>query len=195
VRTLGKQLAVGVILASVGFMAFVPISRLSLQPESRIWVKGTSTVRDYTCSARTIAADVVTSESAEPALPLDRLVQRAEVTVAIAGIDCGNGTMNDHMRKALRITDHPQVSFQLENYAIENDNALRLTGILTMAGRALPVEFTGTVTEREDGMVRVEATRQIRMTEWGIKPPTLMLGTLKVHDPVTIGVDLLLKRP
>jgi len=27
-----------------------------------------------------------------------------------------------------------------------------------------------------------------------VKPPTLMLGTMKVHDPVTIGFDVALQR-
>jgi hypothetical protein len=31
------------------------------------------------------------------------------------------------------------------------------------------------------------------MTEWGLKPPTLMLGTMKVGDRVKVGFDLLLK--
>jgi polyisoprenoid-binding protein YceI len=102
--------------------------------------------------------------------------------------------MNEHLRKALKANDNPQLSFALESYATEVDGSIRLIGQLTMAGRALPVEFSGTVTEKEGGLVRVEASRQIRMTDWGIKPPTLFVGTLRVHDPVTIGVDVLLKR-
>jgi hypothetical protein len=31
------------------------------------------------------------------------------------------------------------------------------------------------------------------MTEFGVKPPTLMLGTMKVGDKVKVGFDLYLK--
>jgi hypothetical protein len=30
------------------------------------------------------------------------------------------------------------------------------------------------------------------MTEYGVKPPSLMLGTMKVGDPVTVSFDLVL---
>ena len=32
------------------------------------------------------------------------------------------------------------------------------------------------------------------MTEWGMKPPSLMLGTMKVRDEVSIHVDVALTR-
>jgi hypothetical protein len=31
------------------------------------------------------------------------------------------------------------------------------------------------------------------MTEWGVRPPTLMLGTMRVNPAVTIGFDVVLK--
>lgn len=31
------------------------------------------------------------------------------------------------------------------------------------------------------------------MTEFGVKPPRLMLGTLKVHDNVTVFFDVVFK--
>jgi polyisoprenoid-binding protein YceI len=188
-----KKLAAGVILSSLLIAAFVAVTDLPVQPESRIWVKGSSTVRDYTCNAKTIDANVIAQEAETATLPLDRLVRTAQVNIPVASLECGNGTMNEHMRKALKAVDNPRLNFALDSYTIEG-SAIRLTGTLTMAGRVQPAEFSGTITEKEGGIVRVEATRQLRMTEWGIKPPSLMLGALKVHDPVTIGVDILLKR-
>ena len=171
-----------------------PLNNLALQPESRIWVKGSSTVRDYTCNAKTIDAAILTKQTEGPALPLQQLVENARVSVAVATLECGNDKMNEHMRKALKATENPQLVFELTGYQIGDAGAITLNGKLTLAGRALPVEISGTITEQEGGLMRVSATKPIKMTEWGIKPPTLMLGTLKVHDPVTIGLDIMLKR-
>src|SRR5262245_32822711 len=96
------------VAASLALSAFVLPSHVSLQPASRIWVKGSSTVRDYTCTAKTIAANISTEPTASAAdtpVPLERLVRSAHVSVPVADIDCGNGTMNEHMRKALRIAE------------------------------------------------------------------------------------------
>jgi hypothetical protein len=39
----------------------------------------------------------------------------------------------------------------------------------------------------------VKGSHEIRMKEYGLKPPTLMLGTLKVDERVKVSFDLLLK--
>ena len=46
---------------------------------------------------------------------------------------------------------------------------------------------------RADGALRVTGKVPITMTEWGIKPPTLMMGTIKVGQVVTVQFDLLLQ--
>jgi polyisoprenoid-binding protein YceI len=129
----------------------------------------------------------------EPTVPLGALVQAAEVTIAVETLDCANGTMNGHMRKALRMDDHPRITFTLKGYTIEGALAT-LDGSLAMAGRTNPVRIVATVSEGEGGVVSVRAEHELRMTEWGIKPPSLMLGTMKVHDPVTIHFDVALTR-
>jgi hypothetical protein len=38
----------------------------------------------------------------------------------------------------------------------------------------------------------VQGVHELNMTEWGIRPPRLMLGTLRVHEDVQVHFDLLL---
>jgi len=53
--------------------------------------------------------------------------------------------------------------------------------------------MTVEASEGASGMLHVVGTHELRMTEWGLKPPTLMLGTMKVDERVKVGFDLLLK--
>ena len=188
--------AVAIPLVALGFdlAAAQPLNNLPLQPESRIWVKGSSTLRDFTCNANVVGATIEAGAPETAALSLPQLVRSALVNVAVSGIECGNGTMNEHMRKALKAAENPVLTFELTGYDVADAGAITLKGNLTMAGRTLPTEINGTISEVEGGLVRVAASRQLKMTEWSIKPPTLMLGTLKVHDTVTIGLDILIKR-
>jgi hypothetical protein len=39
----------------------------------------------------------------------------------------------------------------------------------------------------------VKASKVINMKEWGVKPPSLMMGTMKVKENVTVGFDVALK--
>lgn len=164
---------------------------LTLQPDSKVWVMGTSSVRDFRCTSTALQSKIE-APSAPATLPLGELVKSAVVEVPVAQLDCGNGTMNGHMRKALKSEEFPNLKYELTSYTIAGDE-ITLKGMLTIAGQTQPVEMKGNVAE-EGSIVRASATQQIKMTEWGVKPPSLMFGTMKVHDPVTIGFDIALQR-
>jgi polyisoprenoid-binding protein YceI len=66
-----------------------------------------------------------------------------------------------------------------------------MTGPLTIAGQSRDVTINGTAV-RENGRLRVTGSKQLTMTEFGVQPPRLMAGTMRVHAPVTIGFDVVL---
>ena len=160
---------------------------VSLEPDSTLVVEGTSTVRDYRCGAGSMESTITT----RPDAAIDGLVESARVSIPVAQLECGNGKMNDHMRKALKANDHPNVIFQLTSYTVNGSDAV-IAGELTIAGTTKRIEMPATI-QNEDVALLVQATKQINMSEWGVKPPSLMLGTLKVRDAVTIKFDVSLK--
>jgi hypothetical protein len=162
-------------------------TNISLEPTSKVWVEGTSTVRGFKCNASEITSALVTSGTPEIA----SLVDAAEVTIPVAKLDCGNNTMNEHMRKALKSPQNPSIEFKLTSYKVAGSTAT-LLGTLAMAGVTKDIEIPGTV-QQEGSLVRVKASKQINMTQWGVKPPSLMMGTMKVKENVTVGFDVTLK--
>ena len=166
--------------------------QLPLQPDSKIWVAGGSTVRDWKCSATKIDAVVMAPTPETQKLTVGEFVSRAELAVPVAQLDCGNGKMNEHMRKALNEKQFSAVQFKLGDYTVNGEDVL-LKGEMTIAGKTLPVSFPGKVTD-VGGTVRAVGSQKVKMTEWGVKPPTLMMGTLKVKDDISIGFDVVLKR-
>ena len=189
----GWSAAAVVAVSASALGAGVALDRKPLNPESRLWVEGTATTKSYKCEAGVLDSEVATTAPEPAVLPLDQLVASAIVVIPVDGLDCGNGTMNGHMRKALKMAEHPTIEFHLDSYTVDGADAV-LTGSLLIAGTENPVEIPATIGEEAEGIVRVKATKQIRMTEWGVKPPSLLLGTMKVRDPVDIHFDVTLKR-
>lgn len=174
-------------------------SRLQLQPESRLWFKGSSTVRGFECKATSIEGRSVL-EVASGARSVEALGKaNADVTLEfpVAALDCDNGTMNDHMHKALEASKHPVITYRHKAHEIvpTGDGAARakLTGSLTIAGQERDIVMEAEATLAEDGALRLQGSHELDMTEWGVKPPRLMLGSLKVHDVVTIFFDFTLR--
>ncbi len=171
---------------------------LTLQPESRLWIKGTSTVRSFECRAGAIEAKVESTGPGATAALLGgaKAVTSAEVTIPAAQLDCNNGTMNGHMKKALKAAEHPVIRFRIANYtlakAAEGMKA-DLTGTLSLGGVEKPITVSAIGKDEGDGKLRVIGSYELKMTEYGLKPPTLMMGTMKVNERVNVGFDLLLK--
>jgi polyisoprenoid-binding protein YceI len=163
-------------------------STTSFEPSSTVWVQGDSTVRGFTCVATQLTSALKTTESTE----LASLVEDATVAIPVGKLDCGNGKMNEHMRKALKVEQNPNIEFKLASYSIDGNRAV-LKGNLTIAGSSKDVEIGGTVLQ-EEGLVQVSAQKQIVMSEWGVKPPSLMMGTMKVKDKVTVGFNVKFQR-
>jgi hypothetical protein len=170
---------------------------LVLQPQSRLWVEGTSTVRSFSCKAGEVHALVETSgPNAVPALLTgEKGVKTVHVTVPAEQMDCGNGTMNEHMKKALKASENPTIAFTLSNYDITPSTdgiAGTITGALALGGATKPITLKATG-KTEGGMLHVSGIYDLRMTDYGLKPPTLMFGRIKVGETVKVNFDLLLK--
>jgi polyisoprenoid-binding protein YceI len=171
------------------------IDALRLKPESKLWFDGTSTVRNWSCKAPQIQA-AIDAEAAAPAAVLEgrKAVRTVDLTFPVATLDCENRTMNNHMRNALNAEQHQTIRFVLSDYTLARaaNTTGRLQGQLTINGQTraitVPVQFTDAA-----GALRATGSYPLPMTQWGVQPPRLMMGTLKVGDTVTVNFDLLLQ--
>ena len=158
----------------------------------RITISGGSTLRDWSCDVSRFDA-TVRSPVAGEALTLPSGRERATFLVPVNGIDCRNRTMNSHLREALHGERHPEIRFELTGYTLGAGSTLSALGNLTIAGRTTPVAVEA-AWSMSGANLRVQGSRTLRMTELGVQPPTLMLGTLKVHDEITIAFDLVIQQ-
>lgn len=161
---------------------------MSLSSSSKIWFDGTSNVKSFSCSAKKIDLDVVSNAGVSATNP----VKSASLSIPVALLDCKNGTMNGHMRDALKADKNPAITWKLASYRVEG-TAVVLAGTLTIAGRENPIELHGTGVA-DNGTISFKGTKVLRMTEYGVKPPSLMFGTMKVADPITVSFDLVLNQ-
>lgn len=175
-----------------------PSNEIDLQPESKLWVDGTSSVRGYQCRALALNATLRSENgnAVQAILAGEKAVSAADLTIEAARLECGNGTMNGHMRKALKAEANPAISFTMASYELQKDSdtlRIQISGDLTIGGTAKTVELRALAKDGGDGTLLVEGSHELKMTEYALKPPTLMFGTLKVHDKVKVGFSLVLK--
>lgn len=185
-------------LVSIGAQAPAPTPvpetvRLVLRPGSRLWLEGDSNVHAWTCDATAFTPELRIERPSRDQ-PLAR-VEKAVLDVPVAKIDCGHGKMNENLRKALKANDYPSITFVVtgaEFVDTGDQGAIELlaTGHLYVAGEGREIKFQVSGTDTGDGALRIRGRVGIKMTDYGIQPPTAMLGVLKTKDDVMILFDL-----
>ena len=175
-------------------------TRLDLGPQSRLWIAGTSTVRAFECKAAIVEATVedAGTGTVEAVLSGRKAVRSVSLTVPAAKLDCGNGKMNEHMLKALKAEEFPTITFRLSNYDLvkaTGETRADLKGELTIGGVTKTVTIDAVGKQLAGGALSVTGSHSVRMTEYGLKPPTLMMGALKVGDKIDVNFELVLIEP
>lgn len=89
----------------------------------------------------------------------------------------------------LRSGRHPRISFT--SAAVEGDGRRgTVSGDLTIVGKTRPCVLAVTIAKSSTAGVRVTARTMIRQTDFGIKPFSTFLGTLRVRDVVELTVKV-----
>lgn len=189
-------LALAIVLPASGAWT-VANEMLVLQPQSRLWIDGTSSIRSFSCKAGEVnaAVEAVGPNAIAQLLSGEKGVKTVRVTVPADLLDCGNGTMNEHMRKAIKLSEHKSIEFRLSDYEVAKSTESvsgTINGTLLLGGVTKPITLKAEG-EAQGGMLHVTGSYELDMTEYGLKPPTLMFGRIKVGKTVKVNYDLLLK--
>ena len=192
-------------LASIGTNAVAqdtPSTKMSLRPESKITLAGGSNLHDWACKSTEFNATIEVSPAfqAEPLTQVEKPMSKVAVTIPVKSLDCGKGKMNDNMYKALKANEFPNITYVLGSYTIDSETTTadafvaRTTGELEVAGKKVTVEIPVTGTRLDGGAARGEGSVKLLMTDFGIKPPTALLGTLRTKNAIEVSFKVLLDK-
>lgn len=187
--------------AFAAVMVLAPVrmasEQLVVQPQSKVWVEGTSTIKSFQCTVQdfklTVNAEGTGAVGA--VLTAQKAVRTVELTVPAAKIECGNGTMNDHMRKALKVDENPTIRFTLASYDVAKagDGVQgTMRGSLALGGAQHPIDISAVATDAGNGAMRIVVGYEVALSAFDLKRPSLMLGRIKVGDKVQVKFDLVL---
>jgi hypothetical protein len=173
--------------------------RITLAPSSQLMLRGKSTLHDYAIAATRIQLAVELAESLPAgASALGRLAQPGAVksivlTVPVEAMKSEKNGLDKNMHKALKAAENPNIVFRLTSppAASADGTTYRVAGELELAGRSQAIEVDVRASETPDGIV-LEGSKALLMSDFGIKPPSMFLGTLKTADRVVVEWRLVL---
>lgn len=167
---------------------------------SSLVISGTSTVHDWEVNTGLIPGTLKLPKG----YPLDPEIAVipelsedpvAEIQLMVRSIKSGKKRMDEVMHTAMKMADFPRVTYELtslkpDNKEREAGDPLRFLskGKLTVSGEEKELEFPVVFKELEDGSHEIIGETEVKMTDFGIKPPRpkIALGLIKTGDDVTI---------
>ncbi|HVE13432.1 MAG TPA: YceI family protein [Elusimicrobiota bacterium] len=165
-------------------------ARLALQPQSRLWLEGTSTLHAYSSTATRIELAGEAQDASADGLLREGGTRGFAVTIPVSALKSGESGLDKNMYKALKAKEFPAIVFRLSSYQASG-GAIKAKGRLTIAGTEKDIELEAQAVPSGDAL-EVRGRQALLMTDYGIAPPKLMGGLLKTGDKVVIGYDLVL---
>ncbi|WP_163325898.1 YceI family protein [Draconibacterium mangrovi] len=182
----------------ISLFAFLLASNLSVaqvsyeenESNSKLMVTGTSSIHDWEMAIEDY--DCLVSASADENQQIS--IESIKFSCLAESITSDNKIMDNKAHKALDSDDHPKISFSADATVSATTNSLTKTkGKLQIAGKEKEVELEFTVAEAKDDQFKVSGKISVKMSDFGIEPPTAMMGTLKTGDEVFIHFDIVLQ--
>ena len=106
----------------------------------------------------------------------------------------GHDAMDKNAYKALKIDKTASINYIATSATVTPlstaDFLVKSQGKLTIAGVTLDTEISATCKINSDKTISIMGSKKISMKEFGMAPPSFMMGTIKTGNDVTLKFDL-----
>jgi polyisoprenoid-binding protein YceI len=185
-----------VLLFSVNGFSQATANSYKILSNSTMTLYGTSTLHSFTVNADEISG-YITMQEQENGFQLGQST-KLDVTIPVKELKTEKESMNDNMYDALKADDNPNITYMLQSInpteipcSTKDSVEIKTTGILTIAGVSKTVDVDVYGSRTKSGDIEFKGEKKVKMTDFGVKPPTMFFGTIKVGDEITVAFDLL----
>ncbi len=158
----------------------------TLSKEYTVGIHGTSNLHDWEEKVLTVTGDGIVNWNGDATFDLHAL----NIKMEVHSIKSTEGSMMDkNTYKALKADNYPQITFTLitpVKAVPAGTHSIAANVNLSIAGITKAIDMTVTSAATANGNITFEGSKTIKMTDYGIKPPVALFGTMKTGNEITI---------
>lgn len=185
-KTKTKLIAV-ITLVVAFYSGSVSAQTLKLNPKFNLTIAGTTNVHDYETKVTQMNGEIVLNGSKQ--------VKSLVVNIPVKSIKSKEKLMDTKTYEAFNADTYPNISFKMTDLQSLQMNgadvSVALTGNLTINGTTRKVTLKSNGKEVKPGLYQFKGAIALKMTDFNMKPPTAMMGMMKVGDGVTLKYDVM----
>ena len=154
-----------------------------------VTIHGTSNLHDWDENIETVSGNATISWNEDKSFDLDAI----NIKMNVYSIKSHEGSfMNNNTYKALKAEKNPVITFILRSpvksiKANSIGNNVFMAGSLTIAGVTKNITMQVKLVMDGQGKLAIEGSQIIKMTDYGVTPPTALFGAIRARDSITLG--------
>ena len=168
-----------------------------VKPTSGLKVHGTTNVNSFVCKVPSIGCyDTITLNNLSS---LHGLQIDADLNIPINLFNCGNRIMTNDLKKTLKSEDFPNMKITFKKIEsslskISTNKTVKVNTVIELAGveKTVDVEFLAVFASQNK--IELSGHKVICFSDFHLKPPVKMGGTIKVRDQLNVELNLLLEK-
>ncbi len=182
-----KLLVVSVLSAVIALSATAQKDFVLDSDNSKLFITGTSSVHDWEMEAETFSCETTIKLSDQTVSAIETI----DFAAKVADLESGKRIMDNKAHDALEEKRHPQITFTFKSGDPVNisEGKAKFAGTLKIAGKSRKVELAANFKQISSNRFSVSGNVPLKMTDFGIDPPTAMLGTLQTGDEIAVKFD------
>ena len=185
-KRLISLLVATVLTVAIGLPSSLAQTKYVMEGEQELAVIGSSTLHNWEMVTYTATGEGLFW------IENEKIVKTQDLTISfeVVSLESGKGRIMDrNARRALKAEEHPRITFELLSIAIDEEGQQKAYGNLTAAGVTKPLSFNMSYLFN-DKLLEVRARTSFLLTDFEIKPPVALAGTLRTGDAVSLDVVL-----
>jgi hypothetical protein len=165
---------------------------------SDFYINGETNVNQFECGLKQInssAPIIIFSTWSEGTILFEGLMLKYQ----ISNFKCEIAAMNKDLHSTLNANEYPNLYLKINDIQIHKDNTeierLRVSSnvSITLSGKEVDYEIkNGEVINYSESLLSLSGKQSLKMTDFGITPPSKFFGMIQVTDKLDVNFEILI---
>ena len=168
--------------------------RWLVQRSSNLTIEGKSNISNFTCEIKgSNITDTLTINYEDDGGQITFV--RKQIRINTISADCGNNLITNDFRETLKSDQYPDIFLNfltLERPQLRDFSAMKVNGTIEIiiAAVARKYEVTYQIIPHTTGKIELIGSQKMKLGDFKLRPPTRLLGLLKVEEEITVDFHL-----
>jgi polyisoprenoid-binding protein YceI len=167
------------------------VYKVTPNKNAKVIVNGQSNVHDWEMTSTEIESQGSFKFNAKDELTG---LSAFNFSVLAKSLKSGKPSMDTRTYKSLKAEEFSKITYKLTFAEVTmvqaNKYSIQTTGVLTIAGKTQSISMKVMALVNADQSISCHGTEKLTLTDYGIEPPSFMLGAMKVGNDLIIKFDL-----